>query len=381
MICPVCLSVHTIALYNTPPLPLSIMSVTGNPEESVNDPRASMSIRACLCCSHIYNGSFDPDFVSYSHGGCKMFNNGSIWQEHIKSLQAYINSKSFTQVVEIGAGDGSFLSGITTKDKFAYEPSTESALCESAGLSVIRDYFQPTHVKLHPEGTLYVMRHVMEHLTRPSAFVETMTRAACGNIDMIVEVPNIVNALRDKRIEDWVYEHAHHFTPTSLKRLFIRNGWRINRCETVYNNEVVVLHAEHRPTAADKAISGYIEDFRDIRKSLSDAANELRMLSETKSVAFWGGTGKSTMSIHQLGSEAKFRVVDSDVLKVGLCVPGLAVTIEHANSLIDNPVDVIVISTSWRAADILGEIQRKGIRYEKILMYKRGKLVEVSSGQ
>jgi hypothetical protein len=310
-----------------------------------------------------------------------MFNNGSLWQEHIKSLQRYIDSKRFPQVVEIGAGEGAFLAGITTKDKFAYEPSTEADLCEAAGLNVVRDYFHPSNVKLHPEGTLYVMRHVMEHLQWPSAFVESMTREAYGNIDMIVEVPNIVNAIRDQRIEDWVYEHAHHFTPNSLKRLFIRNGWRINRCETVYNNEVVFLHAEYRQTTADKAISSYVENFSNIREALCVAANELKELSETKSVAFWGGTGKSTMSIHQLGSKSKFRVVDSDLMKVGLCVPGLAVKIEHADALLRDPVDVIVITTSWRAADILGEIQRKGIRYEKILMYKRGKLVEVSSGQ
>lgn len=380
MICPVCGSASTSAIYTTPKLPLSIMSVTSNPEESLHARKASMSIRACHSCLHVYNGSFDPDFVSYSHGGCKMFNNGTLWQQYITSLQGYIDSKHFPKIVEIGAGDGAFLAGLTTENKLAYEPSSEADLCYDAGLNVIKDYFQPDNVLDHPVGTLYLMRHVMEHLESPSEFVEELTNNCPGKVDMIVEVPNIVNALRDKRIEDWVYEHAQHFTPTSLKRLFIRSGWRVVRCETAYNNEIILIHVEYVRSPAEEMVRGYAKTFGNIRESVNIAANELRELTRNKEVAFWGGTGKSTLSIHTLGSKCfKFRVVDSDPVKVGLCVPGMYKKIEHADSLLDTPADIIVITTSWRASDILAEIKRKGISCEKVLMYKQGKLQEATS--
>lgn len=383
MNCPVCGSEHVHLLHWTPELPMSIMAVTSDPVKSVELPTSSMKIFSCDCCTHVYNAAFDPAMLTYSHGGCKMFNNGTAWQQHIKDLQEYINNKNYHLVVEIGAGDGEFLKGVKTKT-LAYEPSEESELCKAAGLNTIKDYFAPGYVAHYAPGALFVMRHVMEHLQYPSDFIEQLTRNAYGITDMIIEVPNIVNALKDQRIEDWVYEHAQHFTPTSLKRLFLRCGWAVYRCETKYNNEIIVLHAKFKPSKFDLLINNYVANFKMFNQvNLDDAATEIRsMVNAGKEVVYWGGTGKSTLCLHQISPKyMQRRVVDSDIAKVGLCVPGLSTRIEHADRLINKPADIIIITTSWRAHDIVEEIKRKGIKCEKALVYKQGKLQEVYSGQ
>jgi hypothetical protein len=319
--------------------------------------------------------------VSYTHGGCKMFNNGDAWARHILALQEYVNQKSFDSIIEIGSGDGSFLAGLLCPNKLAFEPSDEADLCERKGLTVIRDYFNPEERGPSEGRCLYVMRHVMEHLTNPRDFVESLTRNANKSIEILVEVPNITNAIAGKRVEDWVYEHAQHFTPTSLCRLFTRCGWKTYRCESAYNNEIIVLHATYSPGYVDYWLPEQFDVFNtDHAASIAASKAELYgYISQGKTVAFWGGSGKSTVFLAQLGIPDA-RVVDSDPAKACMCVPGTATHIEHSPRLINNPVDIIVITTSWRAVDIISEIKRLGIRCEKVLVYKQGKYQEVTDG-
>ena len=97
-------------------------------------------------------------------------------------------------------------------------------------------------------------------------------------------------------------------------------------------------------------------------------------------VAYWGGAGKSAMFLAQIGIDDA-RVVDSDWAKVGYCVPGTTRRIEHASSLCTRPVDIIIITTSWRANDIVNEINERDIQVEKILVFKNGKYEEVPNGK
>lgn len=377
--CPVCGSTNPEHLHTTPPIPMSIMRVTANEQDSLSIPSLPVHLYSCPCCLHVFNASYDERMVSYTHGGCKMFNNGDKWAVHISDLQAYVNSKIYDSIVEIGSGDGSFLAGISCQDKVAYEPSEEADLCEAKGLKVVRDYFDPSNGP-GPGKCLFVMRHVMEHLTSPKDFVEQLTRSCRKPVDMLVEVPNITNAIAGRRVEDWVYEHAQHFTPTSLARLFIRCGWKVYRCETVYNNEVIVLHATYTPTYVNTWLPDQLNLFStDHAASIAEAKAELYgYIAKGKSIAFWGGSGKSTVFLAQLGIP-EARVVDSDPAKAAMCVPGSTTHIEHSPRLINNPVDIIVITTSWRAVDILSEIERLGIKCEKVLVYKQGKYQEVTN--
>jgi len=53
---------------------------------------------------------------------------------------------------------------------------------------------------------------------------------------------------------------------------------------------------------------------------------------------------------------------------VGRHVPGTGQEIESVDTLLDDPVDVIVITTRWRAADIYTEIKSMGIKYSELLI-------------
>lgn len=377
--CPVCMSINTDRLATTAPLPISIMQASDDPLVSQALTRKKMNLRRCGNCQHVFNNAFEPSLVDYEHQGCRMFNNGQGWQYHIRDLQDYISLQFYDTIVEIGPGDGEFLAGVKAGKKIVYEPSDDAAACEAKGFETHRSYF--TDITPLHEGpkTLYLMRHALEHFEYPADFLELFTARwhAEYPVDMIVEVPCVHNALTNLRVEDWVYEHPQHFTFPSLSRLFTRCGWHTKRIETKYGSEILVLHAQYKPSAAGRALNlaqdkfslRYTSGLEDANKQLCD------YIAEGKTIAYWGGLGKSSMFLHQIGI-CPMLVVDSDERKVGLCVPGLSDKIHHRSLLESYPVDIIVITTSWRADDIVAEIKRHEIRYEKILVYKRGRLVE-----
>lgn len=387
MSCPVCYSTHTEVLLETPFLPVSIMDATSDPAASKQMKRAKSRYRYCKTCTHVFNATFLPKLVDYENEGCRMFNNGEAWQRHIRDLQDYISQRGYDRVVEIGAGDGSFLAGVKCEQKVAYEPSSDWLKCENqGGIEVIHDYFTPALdgevCCEYGKRTLFLMRHVLEHIQFPRDFIEGIVMASEHGFEIIVEVPCIVPALTNLRIEDWVYEHVQHFTHESLKRLFTSIGCQIIRCETKYNNEIVVIHAARYPGKTPDLLTELCEDYAThYDENILTARGKLEaLIRDGKKIAYWGGIGKSAMFLHQVAVEPE-RVVDSDGRKTGLCVPGLGVQLEHCTSLLDRPVDIIVITTAWRADDIAAEIVRRGIKCEQVLAYRKGTLTEIPLGQ
>jgi hypothetical protein len=96
------------------------------------------------------------------------------------------------------------------------------------------------------------------------------------------------------------------------------------------------------------------------------------------STALWGATGKSAGFINTYGLDAdRFPlVVDSDEGKCGKFVPGTGQEIKHSTHLLTNPVDVIIITTHWRAKDIYQEIKDRNIQYQRVLYLDGSSLVD-----
>jgi methylation protein EvaC len=97
-----------------------------------------------------------------------------------------------------------------------------------------------------------------------------------------------------------------------------------------------------------------------------------------RSIAVWGGTGKSAAFMNRYGlDEWRFPIiVDSDSAKVGTFVPGTAQVIRGRDWLLEHPADVVIIPPQWRAADIVVEMERAGIRAETIVIEHRGRLID-----
>jgi hypothetical protein len=195
-----------------------------------------------------------------------------------------------------------------------------------------------------------------------------------------LEVPCIDRAIETGRTVDFYYEHSSQFTTTSFRRMLERCAARIEEIGHGYDGEVIYAFVRLAGTA--EQLAGATDTGRyagAAARSLSVIRDQLSALHASgRSVAIWGGTGKSAAFINRYGADAaRFpTVVDSDQQKVGTFVPGMGQEIRFRDWLKDHPVEVIIIPPQWRARDVLAEIRRHAIGFAHILIEHDGRLVD-----
>lgn len=379
-----CLACHSKVvepLYSAGPQPLMALNLPKSKEEAGNATLYPMNFYMCCFCGHVFNSDFDYAKVPYQEDSNLMYNKGLGWSTHLIRLSKLLLDSYRTlgkTIIDIGAGDGGFLdivnrqsldNGVITKC-IAFEPGIESETCRKRGLEVYTDYFIPRRDLQRLKPDTLVCRHVLEHLQDPRSFVAEIFYYANKTGIMptfVAEVPCITKAIKTHRITDFLYEHVSNFTQRSLRVMFESVGWTTYDEFLTYNNEVAVWIGKPK-----QIYLPYEDDAKSFRDRTWDSVRSVHTTLDLyfesgKTVALWGGTGKGAAFLNAYHIK-NGRVVDSDKNKVGRFVPGTAQRIEHSDSLIQYPTDVIVITTRWRAADIYAEIKRKGIQYDILLV-------------
>jgi hypothetical protein len=341
----------------------------------------------CADCGHIYNQSFDYAEVPYSEQPYLMFNSGANWAEFIESVRDTIasNLPENPTVIEIGHGDGSFIASLLAKvgtGRFiGFDP--HGATEGGAGIEFRKDLFNPfsDYQKYLPD--LIVTRHVLEHMTNPLEFLQAVSHMASvtgKGCRAYLEVPCVDRILETSRTVDLYYEHSSQFTTVSFTRMLERSGARSFSIGHGYDGEVIYGllewdHLEHQHNHVEHA-----SRFRTVSSNALEriAVQLSEFLDCKKTIAVWGGTGKSAAFINRYGLDAdRFPiVVDSDRDKVGTFVPGTGQEIQFRDQLKLNPVNIIIVPPQWRANDILSEIRQQGINYDSILIEHSGELID-----
>ena len=310
-----------------------------------------------------------------------MYNKGGPWVKHMEQLATWIRGfiPMSGRILEVGAGNGEFASLVDEclkENYLAYEPTSDADICRQL-VETRQKLFIPRQDMYDDQPDLILMRHVLEHFTHPGDFLREMADAACeAGLDpwLIVEVPNVANAVRDIRIEDWVYEHPHHFTELSLQTLARRSGWYIDSIFATYNDEVLVAKLYPSGNSATRH-PGHSCMFNHLVKNIEQVGKQIQDMTATRfgSVVLWGATGKGTTLVNLLrAGDYDIPVVDSDRRKWGYLVPGTDLVIRSPNLLKEAKPDLVIVTTSWRVRDIAEEIARKG--------YSVGRLAHLLSG-
>jgi hypothetical protein len=316
--------------------------------------RYPAKIEMCTKCGHVYNAEYNNAFDQCSTGGCTMYNSGGAWKDHMLNVAQVVmdlHGLDNGPIVEIGAGRGEFADLFQGYDYVAYEPSADAAECEK--VATTRKMFFNRLAMCHEKPDLIVMRHVLEHFPDPWKFVSDLRLDALTFKllpTLVVEVPNILPALKARRLEDWVYEHPQHFTPNSLRTLLEQAGWSVSKVETYYNDEVILAIA----TLSDLV---YSSDGK-VAKAYE---NLKRTGVHLHCPIFWGGAGKCATLINLLEITGPVTVVDSDERKWGCYVPGTDYVIQDPEILKDLKPSRIIVATTWRTADIAAQLKALGL--------------------
>jgi len=328
----------TYEVYRPGEHPLSVLALPKTRQEARNAVRFPMNFRACGDCGHIFNADFDYYQIPYEEDSNLMYNQAVIWRQYMEDLVDELVSRYHAAgktLVDIGCGDGGFLHILLQRELgcrcVGFEPGVESANARRNGLEVYKDYFIPMRDLVRMRPDFLVCRHVIEHLANPREFVSEI--AYWCNVHRVfpvflAEVPRIDNAIAQRRINDYLYEHPSNFTEFSFRNMFEISGFEVLDCRPAYHDEVVVAFVRARRTERLQQIRQDAFDYaRSLKEQRQAVPEQLAALKAAgKSVAFWGATGKgaSFLNAFDLMAEDWPVVVDSDEKKVGRFVPRTA---------------------------------------------------------
>lgn len=356
-------------------------------EEALNIASFVMDVQRCVNCGHVYHTQFDFERIPYRSHSNMVYNHAPYWQAFQNDLaEEWIETYNLRskRILEIGCGEGLFLKRFLREDLgntgFAYEPGPDAENARRNGIETVRQFFHAAPgLSLKPD--VIICRHVIEHLADPFDFIlQIAIECNLQNQTPLVfaEVPQIDKALRLGRINDFLYEHVSNFTLNSFRTLFELGGYEILDISSRYDEEVIDVVARPILSGKQTVIRDACNRFRsNVDTQVTTVCGQIEAwVAEGKKIAFWAGTGKGAAFLNMFGFDHERYpvVVDSDPLKAGGFVPGTGQQIRRPEYLNEHPVDVIVITTQWRAPDIRDEILRTIQNDVEIVSYEEGRL-------
>ena len=284
----------------------------------------------------IFNKSFDPNFMNYDANYNNEQSTSSVFQEHLISVLKLLKEQLSIQnkkVVEIGCGKGSFFE-IMQQDGInciGFDPTYEGD-----NPSIIKDYFTDENSDINAD--VIIMRHTLEHIPNPFAFIHSIAKANNYRGKLFIEVPTFDWIYDKKAFWDIFYEHCNYFTEQSLSVMFKKSitgnffgGQYIYLCADLSELRNTIPN-EYNKKRYDIDFNKQIEKY-------------INILESNESIAIWGSGAKGSTFLNLLDSDKKrvSYVIDINTAKQNKFIAHTSHPIYSPDILSSKPVDRILI--------------------------------------
>jgi SAM-dependent methyltransferase len=163
----------------------------------------------------IYNRAFKPELMKYDADYQNEQAESAVFQSHLRKMSEVV-VKHFRGIslLEVGCGKGRFLEQL---QDIGFEITGLDPAYEGSNPSVIKEYFTPA-LGLRAEGI--ILRHVLEHVQDPVAFLSSIRDANGGSGKIYIEVPCFDWICTHRSWVDIFYEHVNYFRLSDFYRMF-----------------------------------------------------------------------------------------------------------------------------------------------------------------
>jgi hypothetical protein len=340
-----------------------------------------IDLRFCARCGHLFNAAFDPARVGYSGEYENSLHYSVRFREYARALAEHlidVHGLRGKTVIEIACGQGDFLELLCSlggNRGVGFDPSHVPGRSETAcgaDLVFVQDYYTETYSDY--EADLVCCRHALEHIAIPGDFLGTLRKAIGDHpTPVFFEVPNALFTLRDLGIWDIIYEHCGYFCEDSLREVFRRNGFAVDRVETEFGGQFLALHASPGRSAMagrrepSPDLSGLVHRFAEhYRVKVSGWGETLRHLRrDGRRAVLWGAGSKAVSFLNLMqASEEIGCLIDLNPYKDGRFVPGTGHQVRSPAFLADHKPDAVVIMNPLYAEEIERDLRAMGLSPE-----------------
>lgn len=336
-----------LALYvHIPAVSPSGQLITASPDQPEPDP-VSLTLRRCPRCGLVQHhtpcpeGHYDAYFSSF-----QVSELARTYQEEMARGFVSRFDLQGKSVVEVGSGDGMFLSFLRDAGAVVagVERSRRAAEIGRAKGFEIAETGVADAARLLP-GPLsgVASRHVLEHVEDVGGLLADIHDALQPGGALLVEVPAFEKTVEGRRAYDFCLDHVSYFSAASLALALERAGFTSVEVHRIVDGEMLVATARtpgHRRPPADWVGAWAGQFLRFARERLPRG----------QTIDLWGAGPKCLGLLAEIHGEGVRRVVDSDPLKSGGFTPAPRLPIVSPEEFMVDPSSAVVI-TAWSFRD------------------------------
>ncbi len=202
-------------LYRIHQLPVLQNRVFNTYQEAVECQTGDMVLVQNLDTGLIYNQAFQPEIIEYNSAYDNEQSHSRVFQDHLEDVMRIVKQHfSGQSIIEVGCGKGYFLEQLQNQ---GFNIRGCDPTYTGSNPSIIKEYFN-TELGLQADGI--ILRHVLEHIPNPVAFLRTIRDANAGHGKIYIEVPCFEWICSRRACFDIFYEHVNYFCTSDFFRLF-----------------------------------------------------------------------------------------------------------------------------------------------------------------
>ena len=293
----------------------------------------------------IFNQAFRPELVGYDADYQNEQGLSAAFSRHLDAVLGVMQRHfAGATLIEVGCGKGLFLEHLLAN---GFDVTGLDPTYEGSNPRVLRRFFTP-ELALRADGL--VLRHGLEHLGDPLAFLAGLREANGGAGRIYIEVPCLDWIAAHHAWFDIFYEHVNYFRLADFERMFgtVHEAGRSFAGQYLYVvADLATLRTPERPAS---------DEFR-LPAGFLSAIDESRALLAAKGPgaarAIWGGASKGVifaLFMERAGVPIE-TVIDINPAKQGrhLAATGLRVqSPEEALAHLPDGADVFVMNSNYR---------------------------------
>lgn len=308
---------NTILLYQVDELPVFQNRMYDSKEDAISCSKGNMRLVENLETGLVYNEAFQPELVVYDGNYQNEQAVSPFFHRHLEAVATDIERlMGKAQLVEVGCGKGYFLEMLLAKgfDVTGFDPSYEGA-----NPRVKRKYFEPGS---GGKANGLILRHVLEHIPNPVAFLGQLKAGNGGSGKIYIEVPCFNWICEHESWPDIFYEHVNYFRLADFSRMF---GEVIESGKT-FGGQYLYVFAELsslRTPIIDR------NDQVDFPPHFSKRISNQNRPEQTRT-AIWGGASKGVIFalLKARVGQSVSTVIDINPAKQGRFLPGTGLQVK-----------------------------------------------------
>ena len=235
----------------------------------------------------IYNQAFDPDLMVYDADYQNEQGHSGVFRQHLANV-ACIMQRHFSgqSLIEVGCGKGHFLEQLQA---LGFRITGLDPTYEGDNPAVMREYFTPT-AGLRADGV--VLRHVLEHVQDPIAFIRQLRDANSGSGRIYIEVPCVDWIADHCAWFDLFYEHVNYFRLSDFDRMF----GTVHESGHIFGGQYLYVVADLATVRIPYSTTTQVFNFpANFLASLESSAAMLRRRATGCQAVIWGGASKGVI--------------------------------------------------------------------------------------